>query len=199
MSKIFISGSMNIENIHLKVVQRINNIISSNFTILVGDANGVDSSIQSILKEKKYENVTVYCSGNHPRNNIGNWTVKSIATDHKENTRSFFTAKDIVMAKDCDYGLMIWDLKSTGTLSNVYELLFQNKTSVVFVNKLKEFFKIASITDFEKLLSTMSNDAYLKANQKVNLSDKIKKMKNKQLNLFEANKSIQATGRGAGA
>ncbi len=199
MNKILISGSMNIKNINSKVVQRINNMIKSNFNIIVGDASGADSSIQNILKEKKYGNVTVYCSGSHPRNNIGGWNVKSISSDYKENTRSFFTAKDLVMAKDCDYGLMIWDAKSTGTLSNVYELLVQDKTSVVFVNKLKEFFKISNIADFEKLISIMSDGAYLKANKKINLSDKIKKLKNKQLNLFEANQQIQATGRGVGA
>lgn len=197
MSKIFISGSMNIKNIDSKVVQRINNMIKSNFNILVGDATGADSSIQYILKEKKYDNVTVYCSGGHPRNNTGSWNVKSISTDYKENTRSYFTAKDLVMAKDCDYGLMIWDTKSTGTLSNVYELLVQNKTSVVFVNKRKEFSKISNIEEFEKLISIMSNDAYLKANKKINLLDKIKNLKNRQLNIFEANQQIQATGRGA--
>ncbi len=199
MSKTFISGSMNIKNINPKVVQRIDNIIRSNFPVLVGDANGVDSSIQHILKEKKYDNVTVYCSGNYARNNIGSWNVKSIATEHKENTRLYFTAKDMVMAKECDYGLMIWDSKSTGTLSNVYELLIQDKISIVFVNKLKEFFKITNISEFEKLISIMSESAYLKADKKISLIDKVKKLKHKQLNLFEANQSIQATSRGAGA
>ena len=43
------------------------------------------------------------------------------------------------MAEAADYGLMIWDAKSTGTLSNVIELLSRKKKSLVFVNKEKEF------------------------------------------------------------
>jgi len=43
------------------------------------------------------------------------------------------------MADVADYGLMIWDAKSTGTLSNVIELLKRKKKAVVFVNKEKTF------------------------------------------------------------
>ncbi len=38
------------------------------------------------------------------------------------------------MARNSDYGLMIWDCKSTGTLSNVIELLRDRKKTVVFAN-----------------------------------------------------------------
>lgn len=44
-------------------------------------------------------------------------------------------AKDIKMAKVADYGLMLWDLQSAGTLRNIIELLRQNKYSAVSVNK----------------------------------------------------------------
>lgn len=186
MSKIFISGSINIKNINPSVVERISNMIASSFSILVGDAKGSDSSIQSILKDKDFKNVVVYCSGNYPRNNIGQWGVKSVESDQKPNSRAFFTAKDLVMAKDCDYGLMIWDSKSTGTLSNVYELLKQGKTSIVFVNKFKQFYQVSSTPDFEKLVSVMSDSARLKADKKINLDSKIRKIKNVQLNLFDA-------------
>jgi len=185
MNKIFISGSINIKNINPSVVERINNMIVSSFTILVGDAKGSDSSIQGILKDKNFKNVVVYCSGSYPRNNIGQWGIKSVESDQKPNSRAFFTAKDLVMAKDCDYGLMIWDSKSTGTLSNVYELLKQGKTSIVFVNKFKQFHQVSSIADFEKLVSVMSDSARLKADKKINLDSKIRKIKNVQLNLFD--------------
>ena len=185
MNKIFISGSINIKNINPNVIDRINNMIASNFSILVGDAKGSDSSIQNILKDKNFNNVVVYCSGSYPRNNIGQWEIKSVETDQKPNSRAFFTAKDLVLAKDCDYGLMIWDSKSTGTLSNVYELLTQGKTSIVFVNKLKHFHKVSSTSDFEKLVSVMSTSARLKADKKINLDSKIRKIKNVQLNLFD--------------
>ncbi|QTA91756.1 hypothetical protein [Desulfonema magnum] len=186
MNKIFISGSLRIKKIDNKVKQRIDNIINSGFPILLGDANGADTSVQELVDSKGYKNVIIYCSGNYARNNIGRWKVEKIRTDYKKNTRLFFTAKDIQMAKDCDYGLMVWDSKSTGTLSNVYELLSQNKKSLVFVNKLKSFIKVADIADFERLTSVMSSSAFEKADKKIQLRRKIQGLKYKQTDMFEA-------------
>jgi hypothetical protein len=191
MNKIFISGSMKIKNIDKKVKERIDNIINSDFSILLGDADGVDTSIQELVNSKGYRKVTIYCSGNHVRNNIGRWEIKKIITDHKENSRLFFTEKDIRMAKDCDYGLMVWDSKSTGTLSNIYELLIRNKKSLVFVNKLKSFIKITSINDFEKLTSFMTGNAFEKADKKIQLRKKIQGLKYKQTDMFDDNQSVE--------
>ena len=194
MKSIFISGSMRIKNINKLVIDRIENIIREEFTILVGDADGVDASIQQILAKKSYKNVKVYCTGNHPRNNIGKWELVTVQTNYKPKTRLYFTAKDLEMAKHCDYGLMVWDSKSTGTLSNVYELLITQKTSVVFVNKLKKFFNINNFENFEHLVSTMNESAFEKANKKIELKEKIVTNRNKQLSLFpEANKVLHLT------
>ena len=191
MKNIFISGSMRIKNINELVIDRIENIIRENFTIIVGDADGVDSSIQQILFNKLYENVKVYCAGNYPRNNIGAWDIVTVHSKHKPKTRLYFTAKDIEMSKNCDFGLMVWDSKSTGTLSNVYELLKKGKISVVFVNKLKKFITVKNNIEFESLVSVMSNSAFDKANKKINLKQKI--YKNKQIQLFvKAKKSFNA-------
>ena len=185
MHKIFISGSMRIKNLDKKVLERINNIIKSDYEILIGDADGVDSSVQSYLKTKIVKNVTVYCTGPQPRNNIGRWPLKPIVTAEKPGTRAYFTAKDISMSEDCDYGLMIWDSKSTGTLNNVIALLSQGKSSLVFVNKNKEFYEISKVSSIETLLSVMSESALAKADEKIRLKHKISKIKHKQLSLFE--------------
>ena len=190
MHTIFISGSMRIKNIDKAVICRINNIINSKFEIIIGDADGVDSSVQRYLKSINYNDVTVYCTGQKPRNNLGPWNINLVITDKEPGTREFFTAKDISMSKDCDFGLMIWDAKSTGTLSNVLELLSAQKNSLVFVNKLKKFFEISNVETFEKLLSVMSESALEKADQKIKLKNKLKQLKNKQLrnkqlNLFD--------------
>ena len=88
------------------------------------------------------------------------------------------------MAEVADFGLMIWDAKSTGTLSNVIELLVRKKISVVFVNKLKIFKKIATIEELEELLSYMSEHAKQKADEKIKLSDRINSLKHEQAQLF---------------
>lgn len=192
MAKIFISGSMRIKNVHSLVLKRIDNIIFSNFHILIGDAIGVDASIQKILNEKNYRNVTVFYAGDSPRHNIGDWQVRGVESKHKKNTRLYFTAKDLVMAKKCDYGLMVWDSKSTGTLSNVYEILTQNKRSLIFVNKFQKFYTVSDSSSFERLISVMSEAAFLKADQKIKLTDKLKNRNIIQLQLFEANKRVYA-------
>ena len=189
MSKIFISGSMRIKRLDPKVKDRINNIINSDFSILLGDADGVDTSIQELLSSKGYTKVTIFCSGDNARNNIGRWEVEKIHTDYQKNTRLFFTAKDIQMAKKCDYGFMVWDSKSTGTLSNVCELLSQGKKSLVFINKLRTFKQIGKVADFEDLISMMSASAFEKADKKIQLKKRIQDLK--QLNLFRVDNDMK--------
>lgn len=94
------------------------------------------------------------------------------------------------MAKDCDYGFMIWDTKSTGTLSNAIELLKKEKTSLVYVNKEKKFVTVKNVTDLEELVSYMSEASFMQANKKLGLKTKIESFKYKQQSIFEQN--IQA-------
>jgi len=88
------------------------------------------------------------------------------------------------MAEIADFGLMIWDTKSTGTLSNVIELLSRNKKSVVFVNKEKTFRNVCKVEQLEMLLGCMSDHARKKAEDKIGLSDRIASLKHVQSELF---------------
>lgn len=87
------------------------------------------------------------------------------------------------MAEAADYGLMIWDAKSTGTLSNVIELLSRKKKSLVFVNKEKEFKVVADVNQLEELITFMSDHAKQKANEKIKLFDRISLLKHDQAEL----------------
>lgn len=184
MHTVFISGSMRIKNLDHNILSRINNIVDSEYQVIVGDADGVDSSIQEYLKEKHSEKVVVYCSGEKPRNNIGHWLIEKIQTNTRPGTRAFFTAKDVQMAEDCDYGFMVWDAKSTGTLSNTIELLKRKKISLIYINKEKKFLKVKEISDLEKMISYMSDFAKNKAEAKLSLKNKIDLFKNEQVSLF---------------
>ena len=179
-TKVFIAGSMNIKNLDHKVKERIDNIVAQDFEVVVGDADGADTSIQSHLFNLGKAKATVFCSGQRPRNNVGGWPVQSVETNHAEGSRAFFTAKDLRMAEIADIGLMIWDTKSTGTLSNVIELLVRKKKSVVFVNKIKTFKNVGTVEQFEELLGLMSAHAKQKADEKIRLSERIEAMKHKE-------------------
>lgn len=184
MTKVFISGSMRIKHLDKSVLERINNIIENHFSVIVGDADGVDSSVQEYLEQKGVRSVIVYCSGSQPRNNIGKWETNCISTTSKPGTRAYFTAKDMQMASDCDYGLMVWDSKSTGTLSNAIELLRRHKKSLVYVNKEKEFLSVSDVGDLKKLLKYMSPSSLNKAEDKLSVTKKIEALSNEQTQLF---------------
>jgi predicted XRE-type DNA-binding protein len=173
MTTVFIAGSISISRLHEKVQERINKIVSSDFNVVVGDADGADTSIQQCLNDYRANKVTVYCTGDRPRNNVADWPVHRVHSKAREGTRAYFTAKDLEMARSSDYGLMIWDCKSPGTLSNVIELLKEKKKSVVFVNKNKDFITIADMASLNSLLHFMSDHARATAEEKISLSDKI--------------------------
>jgi hypothetical protein len=180
ITKVFIAGSMNIKNLDPKVKERINKIIEQDLEVVVGDADGADTSVQWHLFGHGSSKATVFCAGPTPRNNVGDWPVVAVPTKHAEGSRAFFTAKDLRMAEVADFGLMIWDTKSTGTLSNVIELLTRNKKSVVFVNKTKAFKNVGSVAQLEDLVSFMSEAAKRKADEKIGLSSRIESMKSAQ-------------------
>ncbi|MEX5728478.1 precorrin isomerase [Rhodovulum iodosum] len=183
MAKVFIAGSIKIKRLDPKFIERIRNIVADDLEVVVGDANGADTSIQSELRSQFAENVTVYCSGNEPRNNVGGWKVKLIHSSAEPGTRAFFTAKDKAMAADADYGLMLWDAASAGTLSNVIELIKDGKKCVVFVNKIKSFVNVKEPSDLNNLVSVMSSGARNQAERKIGLSRMLSEVINPQLGL----------------
>lgn len=180
MTTVFIAGSITIKHLDFLVQERIMNIVDRNFKVIVGDADGVDTSIQQFLQEQNYPNVTVFCTGDTPRNNVGNWAVHQVKTYHKPGSRAFYTAKDLAMAEAADSGLMIWDTKSTGTLSNVIELLSRKKFCWAFINKLKTFHAVKNVGALEGLLDHMPPPARLKADTKIGLTEKLSALRSRE-------------------
>lgn len=133
---VFISGSISITSLPQLAIQKVNNIIKNNLPVIIGDAAGVDSLVQRYLQENGYRNVIVYYAGNRIRNNIGNWFIKNVSSKNNETGRSLYTLKDIQMANDAKYGLMIWDGKSPGTLNNINQMKSQDKQFFVVVKEI---------------------------------------------------------------
>ncbi|OAJ60546.1 hypothetical protein A6V36_01765 [Paraburkholderia ginsengiterrae] len=185
MTKIFIAGSISITRLDFRVRNRIDNIIQANHTVIVGDADGADRSIQAYLFERRASATVVYCSGDKPRNNIGQWPINCVQVKHAApGSRLFFTAKDIEMVRAADFGLMIWDAQSTGTLHNVIELLRCRKKSVVFVNHAKQFQIVGNVSQLENLIGFMSEPAMHKADKKIRLHDMINELRHGQSEIF---------------
>lgn len=151
MSIIFISGSRKISKLSAKVVDRLKNLIQQQHSIIIGDANGVDKQVQKFFFDEGYNNVRVFCSGGSSRNNIGKWPEEHILVDKSLKGRDFYTAKDKVMAGYSDFGFVIWDGESIGSLNNIKELIVNNKKALVYFNLNQCFYKISSVNDIDKL------------------------------------------------
>ncbi len=119
--KLFVSGSKSISVLPDEVKAILDEHIALGTEFLVGDCYGVDVAVQKYLETKGYRNVTIYCSGETPRNNFApSAKVRSCAETAKGLTGSaFHYVKDIQMASDCDQALIIWNGKSKGTAENI--------------------------------------------------------------------------------
>lgn len=153
MTTVFLSGSRKISRLNEEIRSRLQNILKQNFQIFVGDANGADKAIQSYLAEQCYSNVCIFCAGDVCRNNIGSWETRKIKVDKNLTGREFYTQKDKAMAAKADYGFVLWDGKSKGSIANVFELLRNKKIAVVYFAPRKEFFNIKSADDARRLLN----------------------------------------------
>ena len=99
----------------------------------VGDANGADKAIQRYLADRSYPNVLVHCMKDHCRNTVGNWPTREVAAPRGARGFDYYSLKDRAMAETAEYGLMLWDGKSKGTVNNVVNLSRNHKPVVVYV------------------------------------------------------------------
>ena len=119
---VFVAGSRKISRLPAAVKQRIDTIIDKGFQVLVGDANGADKAVQQYLADKAYRNVVVHCMENGCRNNIGKWPSRHVAAPRGVRGFDYYSVKDMAMAEIAEFGLMLWDGKSKGTINNVVNL-----------------------------------------------------------------------------
>jgi len=178
--KVFIAGARAVTALDGSVQKRLYNIYNKGYAVLVGDADGVDSAVQEYFSNLNYRDVTVYASEGKARNNSGKWDVREVAVPLRSRGFSYYAAKDKAMADDADYGFMIWNGESKGTLNNIINLLKQDKKSIVYLTSNGSFHSIDNfdeLQDFaescgqtaQSLLSKLSKDFALKAFEQVSL------------------------------
>lgn len=177
MTTVFLSGSRSISRLNGMIRDRMQNMIDQGFKIIVGDANGADKALQGFLAEAAYSKVYVFCAGPVCRNNIGNWKVEQVQVDPKLKGLKFYTQKDKVMAAEADYGFVLWDGKSAGSLQNVFELLKQRKKAVLYLSPEKKFVNLSQFMDVENLLKFCNSVDYLKISKKINLVRRLDDLK----------------------
>jgi len=150
--KVFIAGPRVISKLTTDVKERLMNIYNKNFSVVVGDASGVDKAIQQYFYELKYPHVNVFASRGRARNNIGKWTVQGVEVPSHIKGFEFYAAKDLKMAEYADYGFMIWNGKSRGTLNNMINLLNMNKKTLLYFIPKKEFYCINNYNKLNEII-----------------------------------------------
>ena len=182
MNKLFIGGSRKVTYINKEVKVVIDKIMKDNCLILIGDANGVDKSIQTYLKNQEYNNIEVFCMENKCRNNIGSWIVRQISAARAKKDYIYYSTKDKKMAEEASAGLMVWDGKSFGTILNVYRLAKQRKKVDIYINPRKKLLVINNLDDFKGFMLTCTKELQDKIDDyNIECSRDV----SKQRNLFE--------------
>lgn len=66
----------------------------------------------------------------HCRNNVGNWPTREVMAPRDARGFDCYSVKDRAMAEAAEYGLMLWDGKSKGTINNVVNLSRHHKPAI---------------------------------------------------------------------
>ena len=158
MAMIFIGGSRDIVALPEPAVDRIGSIVSAEHGVLVGDAPGADAEVQMLLMGYGYEHVGVFCAGEVPRNNLGDWAVYHVPPPDGARGFAVHAEKDREMARRADYGLMIWDGISPGTCLNVLRLAIANKPCVIYDTMRRMVTTTRNTADWRTTLHNAGSD-----------------------------------------
>jgi hypothetical protein len=88
------------------------------------------------------------------------------------------------MAKEADYGFMIWDAKSSGTLSNILELLERGKKGTRVFGSSKRLINLHDLDELSKLLQSCTAETIELFDNKVNLLRRIQQGTTHQIQMF---------------
>jgi len=154
MKKVFFGGSRRLGKLNKAIKERADNIISTGYLALIGDANGADRAMQKYLAEKSYKHVLIFCAGNICRNNIGRWETKFVPVNRAQKDFQYYSIRDKKISDEADYGFMVWDGKSKGTLNNIINIIVERRKLVlVYFCPKRKFFTLKSNSDIAELLS----------------------------------------------
>ena len=131
---IFLGGSKIINRLEDKIKEDLIDYMNLGHNILIGDCIGADKEMQKLLAENGYPLVTVYYSGDRPRFNLGNWKTKHISSNKYLSEYERQKLKDNQMILDADFGYMLLQGQTKGTMANVNKLLEGNKPCYVMMH-----------------------------------------------------------------
>ncbi len=175
MKKIFISGSISIKTLPIKVMATLDKLISKQYEILVGDAKWIDLLVQKYLDKKKYKLVKVVSIYNNPRNICDFFNKIKVKYDSNlKLERDRQIVKDVYMTKNSDASFIIWDWKSNGSFYNINRALSNNQEVQVFLDNdflLKNNITINNILEIFEDRHEYSISEFLRINKNLSIKN----------------------------
>jgi hypothetical protein len=166
MTNVFIGGSRTVSRLNSTIREKLDDLISRQCAILIGDANGADKAVQEHFAKQQYQHVIVYCM-NRCRNNAGNWPTKHVEAPGNRKDFAYYAAQDLAMAQDAKCGVMLWDGKSKGTLNNLQQLLSQGKKALIYLAPEKAFHKLSTTLHLEEFLRRCDSHSVQEAQRQI--------------------------------
>lgn len=167
------TGSRRITRLNKDIRRYLDDIIKKGPTVLIGDANGSDKALQQYLAGKKYRQVVVFCAGTSCRNNVDNWEVRFVQSNRTSKDFTFYAAKDLEMWTEADYGLMLWDGKSKGTLNSILSLIENGKKVMVYFSPKRLLINLFSTQDLSYLLKNCDRASLDYFEKTLRISDRL--------------------------
>lgn len=149
---IVLGGSRKIDRLPFEIHDLLADKMNDLEEFIVGDAIGSDLAFQKFFLHSKYKAVTVYSSAGYVRNNIGQWPEQLIDSGLKSKSNATHAIKDRKMVECASSGIMIWDSESAGTLSNVIDLVEQQKECALWLAAESELCRFDNLKSLEKFL-----------------------------------------------
>lgn len=175
MTTVFIGGSRHLRYLDEQVLGELKRTKDENHEVLVGDAAGADNLIQQYFaREERYDNVVVYHMGDRARHNLGDWNTKPVPASGARKNFKYFARKDEKMSMRADYGLMLWDGKSKGTLNNVLNLLEGGKRATVYFSPDQLLTTVSTVGQLEALLKKCNREMMDYFDKKIELKKRIR-------------------------
>ena len=113
---VFLGGSKTVGALPTKATDWIDYFIDADEQIIVSDCHGADLAMQNYLCSRKYQNVTIYYSGDKCHFNVGDWKTERIY-DENECPRLY---DEMVEVSNCAF--LIWDGESQETANIIKSL-----------------------------------------------------------------------------
>ena len=155
MKAVFVGGSRKVSRLNDEVRRRLAAMIERGLWVYVGDANGADKAVQQFFADQQYERVLVYHVNGRYRNNLGRWPTRPVQPPPQARGFEYYSVKDVQMAADASFGMMLWDGRSRGTLANIRNLLSGGKPVAVYLSPGRQFRDLKREADLAELLSSL--------------------------------------------